>query len=151
MATGSGISPILGHAAQCGDERKFTFVYGALVAAELPCEGRMGELCGLPNVSYCPVLSKPSPECGWPAEPSRVTTEVRRRIGDGAPMTPTSADKPDMCDAVIALLEARGIPEEPIFSDKFFPAVGTITPRRWSRGSIDLPGSTYATHRSIHH
>lgn len=126
VATGSGISPILSileHAALCGDERKFTFFYGARVGAELPCEDRMGELCGLLDLTYCPVLSKPSPEYGWPGEPSRVTTGVQRRIGDGAPYDAYVCGKPEMCDAVIALLEAKGTPEETIFSDKFFPAV----------------------------
>ncbi|MDG5785015.1 hypothetical protein QA583_30850, partial [Mycolicibacterium fortuitum] len=93
------------------------------VGAELPCEDRMGELCGLLDLTYCPVLSKPSPECGWPGEPSRVTTGVQRRIGDGAPYDAYVCGKPEMCDAVIALLEAKGTPEETIFSDKFFPAV----------------------------
>lgn len=53
----------------------------------------------------------------------RVTTEVRRRIGDGAPYDAYVCGKPEMCDAVTALLEAKGTSEETIFSDKFFPAV----------------------------
>lgn len=126
VATGSGISPILSileYAAQYGDEREFTFFYGARTAAELPCEDRMGQLCGLLDLTYRPVLSKPSPECNWLGEPSRVTTEVQRRVVDGAPYDAYVCGKPEMCDAVIALLEAKGTPEETIFSDKFFPAV----------------------------
>ncbi|MEM6107495.1 2Fe-2S iron-sulfur cluster-binding protein [Mycobacterium sp. 050272] len=126
VATGSGISPILSileYAAHCGDERKFTFFYGARTAAELPCESRMEELRGVLDLTYCPVLSKPTPECGWLGEPSRVTAHVQRRIGDGAPYDAYVCGKPEMCDAVIALLEAKGTPEETIFSDKFFPAV----------------------------
>lgn len=126
VATGSGVSPILSileHAAECEDQRKFTFFYGARTRADFPCEDRLEELCGLLDLTYWPVLSRPTPECGWPGEPSRVTTEVRRRIGDGAPYDAYVCGKPEMCDAVIALLEAKGTPEETIFSDKFFPAV----------------------------
>jgi propane monooxygenase reductase subunit len=126
VATGSGISPILSileHAAQCEDQRAFTFFYGARTRADFPCEDRIEQLCGLLNLTYWPVLSGPTPECCWPGEPSRVTAEVRRRIADGAPYDAYVCGKPEMCDAVIALLEAKGTPEETIFSDKFFPAV----------------------------
>lgn len=90
----------------------------------------MDALRALLDLTYCPVLSKPTPECGWTGEPSRVTTEVQRRIGDGAPYDAYVCGKPEMCDAVTVLLEAKGTPEEAkgtpeetIFSDKFFPAV----------------------------
>lgn len=126
VATGSGISPILSileHAASTDDRRPFTFFYGARVADELPSERRIGELRDLLDLTYHPVLSKPTPQCDWSGPPSRVTTAVQRRVGDGTPYDAYLCGKPEMCDAVTALLEAKGTPEETIFSDKFFPAV----------------------------
>ena len=64
---GSGISPILsilGHAALAGDKRAFTFFYGARTAGELPCESRIKELGALLDLTYRPVLSRPTPTCG---------------------------------------------------------------------------------------
>jgi propane monooxygenase reductase subunit len=126
VATGSGIAPILSileHAALEGDSRAFTFFYGARTAGELPCESRMRELAALLDLTYRPVLSRPTPACGWAGEPARVTAAVLRTIGDGSPYDAYVCGNPDMCDAVTALLEAKGTPEESIFTDKFFPAV----------------------------
>jgi len=126
VATGSGISPILSileHAALDGDRRAFTFFYGARTAVELPCESRIKELGRLLDLTYHPVLSRPTPECGWAGEPSRVTIAVLRLIDDGSPYDAYVCGNPDMCEAVTALLEAKGTPEESIFTDKFFPAI----------------------------
>jgi NAD(P)H-flavin reductase/ferredoxin len=126
VATGSGIAPILAileHAAQERDPRSFMFCYGARTAADLPCEARLRELGGLLDLVYRPVLSSPTPACGWAGEPARVTTEVRRAVGDGSPYDAYVCGNPDMCDAVTALLEAKGTPEGSIFTDRFFPAV----------------------------
>lgn len=125
VATGSGISPILSileHAALLEDKRKFTFFYGARTARELPCQARIQELGGLLDLTYHPVLSRPSNECRWYGEPARVTTAVQRMVGDGTPYDAYLCGKPEMCDSVTALLEAKGTHEDAIFSDKFFPA-----------------------------
>lgn len=126
VATGSGIAPILSileHAATSGDQRPFTFFYGARTAAELPCQPRLTQLRDLLNLTYHSVLSRPTSECRWSDEPARVTTAVQRRITDGSPYDAYLCGKPEMCDAVTALLEAKGTPEQTIFSDKFFPAL----------------------------
>jgi propane monooxygenase reductase subunit len=127
VATGSGISPILSileHAVSSGDGREFTLFYGARTAADLPCESRIAEIRELLDLTYNPVLSRPTPECDWSGEPGqRVTTSVLRRIGDGYPYDAYLCGKPQMCDEVTALLEAKGTPEESIFSDRFFPAL----------------------------
>jgi NAD(P)H-flavin reductase/ferredoxin len=126
VATGSGISPILSileRAALDGDRRAFTFFYGARTAAELPCESRIRELATRLDLTYHPVLSRPTPECGWTGQPSRVTLAVLRLVEDGSPYDAYVCGNPDMCDAVTVLLEAKGTPEESIFTDKFFPAV----------------------------
>ncbi|HEY1967303.1 MAG TPA: CDP-6-deoxy-delta-3,4-glucoseen reductase, partial [Pseudonocardia sp.] len=62
-------------------------------------------------------------DCDWRGPRGRVTTAVRRGVDDGTPYDVYLCGKPDMCDAVTALLEAKGTPEEAIFSDKFYPAV----------------------------
>jgi propane monooxygenase reductase subunit len=62
-------------------------------------------------------------ECEWANEASRVTTVVLRTIDDGSPYDAYVCGNPEMCDAVTALLEAKGTSEESIFTDKFFPAV----------------------------
>lgn len=126
IATGSGISPILSileHAALEEDKRAFTFFYGVRTAAELPCESRIKDLGTLLDLTYLPVLSRPTLECGWEGEPSRVTIAVLRMIDDGSPYDAYVCGNPDMCDAVTVLLEAKGTPEESIFADKFFPAI----------------------------
>lgn len=125
-ATGSGISPILSileHAALTDDKRAFTFFYGARTACELPTEARMQELVALLDLTYRPVLSRPTPSCDWSNEPSRVTTAIQRGIDDGSPYDAYVCGNPGMCDAVTALLEAKGTYEGSIFTDKFFPAV----------------------------
>jgi propane monooxygenase reductase subunit len=126
VATGSGISPILSileHAARGKDGRAFTFFYGARTADGLPCKSRLLELGALLDLTYHPVLSCPTPACEWAGEPSRVTTAVLRAIDDGSPYDAYVCGNPDMCDAVTTLLEAKGTPEDSIFTDKFFPAV----------------------------
>ncbi len=126
VATGSGISPILSileHAALTGDKRAFTFFYGARTASDLPCEARIRELTALLDLTYRPVLSRPTAECAWTTEPSRVTAVVLRTIGDGSPYDAYVCGNPGMCDAITALLEAKGTSEESIFTDKFFPAI----------------------------
>lgn len=126
VATGSGIAPILSileHAAGTRDRRSFTFFYGARTAGELPCEPRIRELTTRLDLTYRPVLSRPTPECAWPNEPSRVTSVVLRTIDDGSPYDAYVCGNPAMCDAVTTLLEAKGTAEESIFTDKFFAAV----------------------------
>lgn len=126
VATGSGIAPILSileHAARTGDPRSITFVYGARTAGDLPCEPRLGELHQLLDLTYRPTLSGPTPGCYWVGEPARVIDVVRRQIGDGSPYDAYLCGKPEMCDSVTILLEAKGTPEENIFTDKFFPAI----------------------------
>lgn len=126
VATGSGIAPILSileHATRTGDSRHITFVYGARTAADLPGESRIAELEQLVNLTYHPTLSGPTPDCAWAGPPARVTDVVRRQIGDGSPYDAYLCGKPEMCDTVTTLLEAKGTPEETIFTDKFFPAV----------------------------
>lgn len=125
VATGSGISPILSileHVARRGDQRRFDFFYGARTASELPCQQRIDELGKSLNLNYHPVLSAPTSDCGWSGEAIRVTTAVQRKIADGSPYDAYVCGKPAMCDAVTALLEAKGTPENNIFSDRFFPA-----------------------------
>ncbi len=126
VATGSGISPILSileHAAVTEDKRPFTFFYGARTANELPAQERIAELGKLLDLSCHVTLSQPTPDCRWTGRPARVTTAVLREVDDGTPYDAYLCGKPEMCEAVTALLEAKGTPEDSIFSDKFFPAV----------------------------
>jgi NAD(P)H-flavin reductase/ferredoxin len=126
VATGSGIAPILSmleHAAGHGDRRRFHLFHGARTAAELPGQERIGQLREVLDLDYRPVLSAPTAECAWSGDPMRVTTAVQRGIADGSPYDAYVCGKPEMCDAVTALLEAKGTAEHNIFSDRFFPAV----------------------------
>lgn len=126
VATGSGISPILSileHAATTGDKRTFSLFYGARTAGDLPVENRIRELGELLDLAYLPTLSRPTPECRWVGATGRVTTALQRAVADGAPYDAYLCGKPEMCDTITMLLEAKGTSEDAIFTDKFFPAV----------------------------
>lgn len=120
VATGSGVAPVLEHAAEQADPRSFTFFYGARDVADLPFDNQLAALAGRIDLTYRPVLSRPS-AADVPAQ--RVTTAILRGIDDGTPYDAYLCGNPEMCDAVGALLEAKGTAEEAIFADRFFPAV----------------------------
>jgi NAD(P)H-flavin reductase/ferredoxin len=53
----------------------------------------------------------------------RVTQALQRDIADASPFDAYICGHPDMCESVATLLLAKGIPENRIFRDDFYPAV----------------------------
>ncbi len=68
VATGSGIGLFLSILEQAAlairDKRAFTFFYCARTPGDLPCEARINELAALLDLTYRPLLSRPTLECG---------------------------------------------------------------------------------------
>jgi NAD(P)H-flavin reductase/ferredoxin len=123
-ATGSGIAPILSilrGAAEAGDSRSFRFYYGARTPADL----RVAEALAsgkVPNdFTFTPVLSQADET--WTGARGRVTGAIQAGIPDASRLDAYLCGAPDMCDTVGRLLEAKGLPENHLFYDRFYPAV----------------------------
>ena len=53
----------------------------------------------------------------------RVTQALQRDLIDASPFDAYICGHPEMCESVATLLLAKGIPENRIFRDDFYPAV----------------------------
>lgn len=125
-ATGSGIAPIvaiLEDAIARNDQREFRFYYGARRPQDLPalslltkCPEALGE-----RFKFVPTLS--AADEAWQGERGRVTQLLQRALRDADACDAYLCGAPAMCDAVGALLEAKGIREGNLFYDKFHAAV----------------------------
>lgn len=123
VAAGSGIAPVLSivrHAAEVGDLRSFLVAYGAREHADLAVLDPLRELEGQLALTVIAALSRP-PE-GWSGRIGRVTTVVQHEVGDASGFDAYLCGMPAMCDTVGLLLDAKGIREGAVHSDKFFPA-----------------------------
>ncbi len=124
-ATGAGIAPILSilrHAAAAGDRRRYTFHYGARTAADLPHRETLAALLtGLDGgLDFRPSLSQP--DARWDGRRGRITRAIQREVADASPCDAYLCGAPAMCDAVGALLEAKGIRGGALFYDRFHAA-----------------------------
>lgn len=126
IATGSGIAPlmsILRSAANEGSDRTFHLYYGARTCDDLVFAGELRQLeKQMPHFTFTPTLSAPLADDEWQGLQGRVTQAVQREIIDANPYDAYICGRPEMCEAVSTLLLAKGIPEDRIFRDDFFPA-----------------------------
>lgn len=122
-ATGSGIAPILSilqDAADQNDQREFSFFYGARTRSDLVKVSLLEELTANLNLRVVPTLSQPTSGCEWTGEIGRVTRSIQAGIRDASEFDAYLCGKPEMCDTIGMLLEAKGIRSSRIFFDKFF-------------------------------
>lgn len=68
-------------------------------------------------------VPNPSPATLSQVSVGRVTQALQRDITDASPYDAYICGQPDMCESVATLLLAKGIPEDRIFRDDFYPAV----------------------------
>ncbi len=126
VATGSGIAPmlsILHTAAGLKDSRNFQFYYGARSQSDLVFRKELQRLeKQLPHFSFKPSLSAPASADHWLGLVGRVTQVLQREIADASPCDAYICGRPEMCESVATLLLAKGIPENRIFRDDFYPA-----------------------------
>lgn len=125
VATGAGIAPILSilsDAADRGDARSFSLVYGARTRADLVVTERFADLSTQLDLTTTYALSQPTEACDWDGSRGRVTPVVQRSIDDASELDAYLCGKPEMCDAIAVLLEAKGIGDGRIYFDRFYPA-----------------------------
>jgi propane monooxygenase reductase component len=119
---GAGMAPILcllRSMAEAGVERPATFYYGARRATDLFHLAELAELAErLPGLRFVPAVSEES-NGDWAGEAGLITEVVDRLEPDLADVDAYLCGPPPMVDAAIALLEAKGVPEEHIYFDKF--------------------------------
>jgi Na+-transporting NADH:ubiquinone oxidoreductase subunit F len=123
VAGGSGIAPIRSILFQMAEEenpRKATFFYGANERRDLYLVEEMeGFEEKVPNFTYVPVLARPEPEDDWEGETGLVTEALDRHVEDASSQEFYLCGSPGMIDAVVELLEARGLTKDRTFYDKF--------------------------------
>jgi propane monooxygenase reductase subunit len=122
---GSGIAPILSilhHSAQVGDSRPITLVYGARQRAGLVALDEIESVAGRLSLTTVFCLSEPADADGWDGFLGDVTRAVQHFVGGADGLDAYLCGKPEMCDSVRRLLEAKGLDEGRAFADPFFPA-----------------------------
>jgi len=120
---GAGMAPILAllrALAAEGSDRRAVFYYGARRPADL---FHLDELRAieerLTNFRFVPALSDCEDEAQWDGERGLITDVVARSEEDLSGMDAYLCGPPPMVDAAIAMLDAKGVPEERVFYDKF--------------------------------
>lgn len=120
---GAGMAPIvclLRSMAESGAERPATYYYGARTETDLFHLEELEELGGqLPDFTFVPALSEAGDGDGWTGETGLITEVVERLEDDLTEVDAYLCGPPPMVDAAIATLEAKGVPEEHIYFDKF--------------------------------
>jgi propane monooxygenase reductase subunit len=103
-----------------GIDRPATYYYGARTPSDLfHLEELEGLRSRLPGLTFVPALSEAGNGDGWAGETGLITEVVERLEDDLADVDAYLCGPPPMVDAAIAMLEARGVPEEHIYYDKF--------------------------------
>jgi NAD(P)H-flavin reductase/ferredoxin len=131
---GSGIAPILSivhHAASTGDRRPFTLVYGARQRQSLVCLDQIAGVGQQIELQTICCLSEPGEGERWDGFVGSVTSAVQHHVRDASDLDAYLCGKPEMCDAVRRLLEAKGLPDGHAFADPFFSAIArSVAPAR---------------------
>lgn len=123
---GSGVAPILSilhHIAETGSSRPITLVYGARQREGLVALEEIGSLAERLNLNTVLCLSEPRDEDKWDGFVGDVTRAVQSFVGGAEDLDSYLCGKPEMCDSLRRLLEAKGLREGRAFADPFFPAV----------------------------
>ncbi len=123
VAGGSGMAPIKSILHQMKNEninRDVTYFFGANRIGELFYTDLMREFEeALPNFEYVPTVANVEEGEEWQGETGLVTDVLERRIDDASGYEAYLCGSPGMIDAVIELLQKKGINSERIYYDKF--------------------------------
>lgn len=128
---GAGMAPILSllrHMAETDNRRPVTFYYGARNPSDLFYVPEILSLTDrLVNFTFVPALSETWPEdwssLGVEGDTGFVTDVVDRREADLTDADLYLCGPPPMVDAAIPILQARGVPTDRIYFDKFTTSV----------------------------
>jgi propane monooxygenase reductase component len=120
---GAGMAPILAllrSLADQGSERSAVYYYGARGPQDLFHLEELKELEErLPNFKFVAALSDCDEEEDWEGERGLITEVVQRCEQELSEMDAYLCGPPPMVDAAIAMLDAKGVPEERVYYDKF--------------------------------
>jgi len=123
IAGGSGMAPfwsMVRHMAAHGIARKTTYFFGAVRAADLFLLDELRKLDDQHEwFTFVPALSAPADEDKWYGETGLITDVVGRHVPDGSQAEVYLCGSPGMVDAAGRVIEAKGIPPERVFFDKF--------------------------------
>ncbi len=123
IAGGSGLAPIKSiilDVLEKGIDIKMNFFFGAVSKRDLYYLDFFYDLAAHhDNLRFIPALSKPAPDDNWEGEVGLITEVVDRYVKDGSDMEAYLCGSPGMIDACISVLDAKGIPEEKVYYDKF--------------------------------
>ncbi|MGW3622926.1 FAD-binding oxidoreductase [Streptomyces sp. NPDC000880] len=123
MAGGAGMAPILAQLralSAAASPRRIRFYYGARSQEDLFALEEIAELGrALPDFSFVPALSEPAGAVPPGCETGLITDVVDRCELELAGADAYLCGPPGMVDAALELLQAKGVPEERTFLDKF--------------------------------
>lgn len=125
VAVSSGIAPLLSilrTAEENDDGRPFSLFYGARTRADLVMVDEIERLQNAIDLRFFPTLSQPTEDCMWHGHVGRVTKLVQRELQDASQLDAYLCGKPEMCDSIGLLLEAKGADQSRILFDRFYPA-----------------------------
>lgn len=125
IAAGIGITPIMSllrTAADSGDTRPFTLVYGSRRLGDITFREELEELAEHLDLTVCHVLSQP-PE-GWDGEIGRVRDEVLQRVLEplARPLNAFLCGPPAMVDDTVVALTRLGLSETELHAERFTAA-----------------------------
>jgi propane monooxygenase reductase component len=120
---GAGMAPILSllrSMAEKGIDRKAIYYYGARTERDLFHLQELAELeRRLPNFTFVPALSHIDGDVEWDGARGMVTDVVSEAEQELGEMDAYLCGPPPMVDAAIAMLDAKGVPENRVYYDKF--------------------------------
>lgn len=120
---GAGMAPILAllrAMADSGSERQAVYYYGARTPQDLFHLDELAELeRRLANFRFVPALSHCPDEEPWEGEKGMVTDVVMRLEQQLGEVDAYLCGPPPMVDAAIGMLDAKGVPENRVYYDKF--------------------------------
>jgi len=123
IAGGSGLAPFWGmirHMREQKIGRKCTFFFGALSKRDLFLTEELRTLeKEMPNFTYIPALSQPTPDDDWDGETGLITEVVDRHTGDLSETECYLCGSGGMIRAAAKMLEEKGAKKEMIFYDEF--------------------------------
>jgi len=123
VAVGTGMAPIMSILKYMNEEqidRKVTFYFGARSGEDLYMMDVLKDLeKSMPNFELKCCLSRAKDEDNWTGDDGRVTDLIEKYIEDASDKEAYLCGSPKVIDSVVEKLQAKGMPEEHIYYDKF--------------------------------
>jgi len=123
VAGGCGMAPfrsIIFHLIKAGTSRNIGFYFGAKSKRDLYYIEEYDELSKKhPNFKSVVALSEPSKKDNWTGEVGFIHQIVDKYVNHGDNVEAYLCGPPIMIDAVVSVLESKGVKKEDIFFDKF--------------------------------